>query len=47
MICIAVLVSVLYHSSAPPQLFFSNVVFTILCLSQPSFHLSTKTRVVK
>ncbi|CAN1168498.1 Serine/threonine-protein kinase ZRK7, partial [Linum perenne] len=39
MICPIVLVSLLYHSSAPPHVLFNNVVFSILHLSQ------TKSRV--
>ncbi|CAN1759284.1 hypothetical protein LINPERHAP1_LOCUS7088 [Linum perenne] len=45
MISIAVLVSILYHCSAPPHVFFCNVVFTILYLSQLFFCLSAKSRV--
>ncbi|CAN1758876.1 Serine/threonine-protein kinase ZRK7, partial [Linum perenne] len=45
MIWLAVLVSLLYHYSAPPHVFFSNVVLTILHLSQTFFRLSTKSRV--
>ncbi|CAN1123075.1 hypothetical protein LINPERPRIM_LOCUS3032 [Linum perenne] len=45
MIYLVVLVSLLYHYSAPPHVFFNNVVLTILRLSQTSFRLSTKSRV--
>ncbi|CAN1836854.1 hypothetical protein LINPERHAP1_LOCUS34900 [Linum perenne] len=34
MICLIILVSLLYHSSAPPHVLFNNVVFPILHLSQ-------------